>query len=156
MKGTLLLLLTSAALSAQFEVASIKPCKSDPQQGQGRIDGSQGRIRIACVTVDALVRNAYVLYPGVTVWRIDNLRTGIPNPPYSPAATYREIKGPAWTRTERFSIDAKAETPATLEAMRGPMMRTLLRDRFHLKVSSETKDVRVMRSSPPAAQPNWR
>ena len=53
--------------------------------------------------------------------------------------TYQIYGGPGWINSERYAIDAKAEDPQTQEMMRGPMMRTLLEDRFKLRVRRETR-----------------
>jgi uncharacterized protein (TIGR03435 family) len=46
--------------------------------------------------------------------------------------------GPDWVRRTRFDVDARAELPATTEAMR-LMLRQLLTDRFHLTVRHEVQ-----------------
>jgi len=43
----------------------------------------------------------------------------------------------------RYTIDAKANGPATVPMMLGPLMQTLLEDRFHLKVHRETREIPV-------------
>jgi uncharacterized protein (TIGR03435 family) len=54
------------------------------------------------------------------------------------------IKGSAgWIKSERFTIDAKANGPASTEMMQGPMMQAVLKDRFRLAVHQETKDTPV-------------
>ncbi len=47
---------------------------------------------------------------------------------------------PDWSRTERYAINAKAEGEPQQEMMRGPMMRTILEDRFKLKLRRETRE----------------
>jgi uncharacterized protein (TIGR03435 family) len=49
--------------------------------------------------------------------------------------------GPAWVNSARYTIDAKAEGPQSGAMMRGPMMQTLLEDRFQLKTHRETREV---------------
>jgi uncharacterized protein (TIGR03435 family) len=51
--------------------------------------------------------------------------------------------GPAWINSERYEINAKAESNASEEMMMGPMMQALLEDRFKLKTHRETRDVPV-------------
>jgi len=48
--------------------------------------------------------------------------------------------GANWTRTEFYAINAKAEDAAPVAQMMGPMLRTLLEDRFQLKVHHESKE----------------
>jgi hypothetical protein len=47
-------------------------------------------------------------------------------------------EGPAWINSAFYTIDAKTETPQDGAMMRGPMMRTLLEERFQLKTHRET------------------
>ena len=51
--------------------------------------------------------------------------------------------GPAWVNSDRFQVVARAAGPATLETMKGSMMRTLLEERFRLKIHRATKEVSV-------------
>jgi uncharacterized protein (TIGR03435 family) len=48
--------------------------------------------------------------------------------------------GPGWIDSDRFDIEAKAEGDASEEMMAGPMLQTLLEDRFRLKVHRETRE----------------
>jgi len=45
--------------------------------------------------------------------------------------------------TDRYRIDAKAEGPANLELMKGPMLQSLLEDRFQLKLHRASKETDV-------------
>lgn len=47
--------------------------------------------------------------------------------------------GPDWIHTERFAIDAKSDGHPGVLMMQGPMMQTLLEDRFKLKIHRETR-----------------
>jgi uncharacterized protein (TIGR03435 family) len=51
--------------------------------------------------------------------------------------------GPAWLDAKHYSIAAKADGPASIEVMEGPMMQRLLEDRFHLKTHRETREASV-------------
>ena len=51
--------------------------------------------------------------------------------------------GPAWVKSERFTISAEVPGGASKEMMMGPMMQTLLEDRFQLKIRVETREVPV-------------
>jgi uncharacterized protein (TIGR03435 family) len=51
--------------------------------------------------------------------------------------------GPAWIDSERYQISAKADSPASLEVMEGPMLQQLLQDRFQLKVHRETRESQI-------------
>jgi uncharacterized protein (TIGR03435 family) len=53
------------------------------------------------------------------------------------------VGGPAWTSSERFTIDAKAEGTPSLQMMKGPMLQALLVDGFHLRSHRETRQVPI-------------
>lgn len=50
--------------------------------------------------------------------------------------------GPAWTVTDRFDMNAKAEGPSSVEELH-TMLKNLLADRFHLQFHRETKELPV-------------
>jgi uncharacterized protein (TIGR03435 family) len=52
----------------------------------------------------------------------------------------RLVGAPPWVSTERFDIQAKSSAPATRQEMR-TMLRTLLAERFQLKVHTEERDL---------------
>jgi uncharacterized protein (TIGR03435 family) len=98
---------------------------------------------LECQTVESLIRNAYVLYANGMPWPV-NPRTGNRTFPMPPGQMFQPVKGSSgWIGSDRYTIDAKADSPAALEMMRGPMMQALLEDRFKLKVHREKKEVRV-------------
>jgi uncharacterized protein (TIGR03435 family) len=49
--------------------------------------------------------------------------------------------GPTWINSVRYQINAKADGARGQGMMRGPMLQTLLEDRFKLKIHHETKEV---------------
>jgi uncharacterized protein (TIGR03435 family) len=125
-----------AAWGQTFEVASIRRCETaadaalnrgGPGGRAGGAEMSSGRIDIKCQTVEGLIQLAYNLA----------LETG-----RMPLLEPME-GGAGWTRSERFTISAKAETSVGQDAMKGPMLRALLEDRFQLKVRRESRDVPV-------------
>jgi uncharacterized protein (TIGR03435 family) len=84
-----------------------------------------------CQTVDDLIRWAY-------------LRNGMVAPLITRRFFAQPIKGsPAWINSDRYTIDAKAEGPQSLEIMRGPMLQALLEERFKLKIRRETQEIPV-------------
>jgi uncharacterized protein (TIGR03435 family) len=126
----------SPAATPKFDVASVKPCK-DGDAGGGRNGGrrgggsspSPGRLDLGCQTVRGLIQMAYVQYA-------DGKR--------KPAEQQVAIEGgPAWTESERYQITATAEGAPGQEMMRGPMLQTLLEDRFQVRIHRETRDVPV-------------
>jgi uncharacterized protein (TIGR03435 family) len=136
MKTTLLIAaLSSGSLSAQpgpspvtpkFDVVSIKPCKPGVTNGG---DSSPGRLSIGCgILADTdnvgLIQVAYNRYAGGYL----NSDRVIP------------IEGgPDWIHSERFEIDAKSGGQPSILMMEGPMMQTVLEDRFELKIHRETR-----------------
>lgn len=84
---------------------------------------SPGRMNVVCQVVKGLIQAAY-----------DQGRVGRLTP----------IKGgPAWIDTERYSIEAKAESPESQAMVMGPMLRKLLEDRFKLAIHSEMTEIPV-------------
>jgi uncharacterized protein (TIGR03435 family) len=128
-----LVALTASLLYAQpaprpsFEVASIKP--SAPNcTGPGPNTGpTPGRLELPCVSARTLIRAAYTVLNGDQVL----------------ARTIGVVGGPAWLDTDRFDISAKTEGRASTTQMIGPMLQTLLEERFQLKVHTEPRESQV-------------
>ena len=79
------------------------------------------------------------------MWRLigeayDTFVTGAVDPLKQPAPQQPE-GGPGWMDSARYTIDAKAEGPQSGAMMRGPMMQTVLEERFRLKIHRETREV---------------
>jgi uncharacterized protein (TIGR03435 family) len=115
----------------RFDVVSIKPCKPSVTNGVpvSGGDSSPGRLRIGCgilADIDnvGLIQVAYNRYADgqLTSWKMIPIEGG-----------------PDWIRSERFEISATADGQPSLLMMQGPMMRTILEDRFKLKIHRETK-----------------
>ncbi len=117
---------SEAAARPKFDVASIKPCKNEPglRLGAGPADPSHGRLSTGCLALAdennlGLIQRAYVRFAG-----------GHANP-----MGILAIKGgPAWIHSELYQIDARAEGNPSGEMLQGPMIQTLLEDRFKLKI----------------------
>ncbi|MGA3242935.1 MAG: TIGR03435 family protein [Bryobacteraceae bacterium] len=125
---------SAAAATLKFEVASVKPCKTEDGGGGGRMGGgggspSPGRLHLTCRTVMDLVRMAFLQYAD-----------GKSTPPgrHVPVSG-----GPAWIDSDRYDIDATAEGAPGQAMMSGPMIQALLEDRFKLKIHRETREVPV-------------
>lgn len=119
------------ALSAQdrpkFEVASIKECTDADRPPPST--SSPGRLGLGCWPLWRLIADAYETFAS---GKVNPMNLLVPRP----------IEGaPAWVNSARYSIDAKAEGPQSGAMMRGPMMQTLLEDRFQLKIHRETREV---------------
>jgi uncharacterized protein (TIGR03435 family) len=126
-----------AQSSPKFDVASVKACKTGgaaPEGGGPK--GARGaggtsspiRLDLPCLPLRFFIQLAYIIPAG-------GLNSRAPN------ATLEG--GPSWIDSERYQIDAKAEGPASKDAMNGPMLRSLLEDRFQLKTHRETRQVPV-------------
>jgi uncharacterized protein (TIGR03435 family) len=122
---------SQAASRSVLEVASIRRFQNRASPTGGA--PSPGRLHLVCITQANLIRLAYLAFP-----------TGQPNAPVSPTVFQRPISGgPAWINSERYSIEAKAESSVNVEMIEGPMMQALLEDRFKLKLHRETRKTRV-------------
>ena len=95
--------------TAEFEVAEVRPSKPDAKQS---FDMKNGRLTLLGITLKTLVTWAYDVD--------DNMVTG----------------GEKWLDSDRFDVIAKA-TPATADETLRVMLRTLLKERFHLVAHNE-------------------
>jgi len=104
----------------RFEVASIRPSTQRPEAGTKVELFPGGRIRIANEPIRLLLRMAFHLQDA-------------------------QIAGaPGWIATERYDIEAKTGTPEKLTpGMMGPLMQSLLAERFQLKFHRETRELTV-------------
>ena len=119
MKPLLLSLILSAGAAAQavtplaFEVASVKPSKPGTRGTQLSTD--PGRLTVRNMALIGLVRFAYHVND------------------------FQVAGAPAWFRTERYDIIAKAEDAASDEKIK-LMLQTLLAERFKLALHRETRE----------------
>jgi len=124
----------------KFEAASIRPCDSGAAarggRGSNRGEGgglgnawTPGRITRTCVTAMTLIQDAYVRYADGKTEPTFAMRM----PPINGA--------PSWATSDLYTLEAKAEGNANKPTMFGPMLQSLLQDRFGLKLHYETKIV---------------
>jgi bla regulator protein BlaR1 len=124
----------------KFEAASVRPCDSGAAarggRGSNRGEGgglgnawTPGRITRTCVTAMTLIQDAYVRYADGKTEPTFAMRM----PPINGA--------PSWATSDLYTLEAKADGNASKPAMFGPMLQTLLQDRFGLKLHYETKIV---------------
>ena len=113
----------------KFEAVSIKSCKPDmPGEREGRIS-APGTLSIGCgILADTdntgLIQVAYNRYAGGQL----NSNRVIP------------IEGgPDWIHSKSFEIDAESNGHPSILMMEGPMMQTILEDRFKLQIHRETR-----------------
>jgi uncharacterized protein (TIGR03435 family) len=125
-----------------FEVASIRPCGAGDfgpgSKGGGKKAGNTGqspeRLRLNCIALvepDGLFGLIHRAYDRYADGRLD------------PWAMLPIAGGPAWARSERYDISAKAEDNASEAVMNGPMLQALLEERFKLKIHHESRPVPV-------------
>jgi uncharacterized protein (TIGR03435 family) len=116
----------------KWEVVSVRPVGPVDEAHCVGGGASPSRLLIPCNTLAALIRTAYFTF-------VDGHRNSAPLPPrFSPISG-----GPAWLSSDHWQISAKTEGNVSQEMMRGPMLQTLLEDRFRLKVHRETRQVPV-------------
>jgi uncharacterized protein (TIGR03435 family) len=111
------LIAAPVAQQPEFEVASVKPTKEDHGFMGMRFPGV-GQFSINNMPLREMVRFAYQLQP----MQIDG--------------------GPDWAQSQRFDIIAKAEGKPTMSQIHA-MLRTLLAERFALKVHTETREIPI-------------
>jgi uncharacterized protein (TIGR03435 family) len=120
-----------SAARPRFDVVSIKPCKPSVTNGTPVFggDSSPGRLSIGCgILADTdnlgLIQVAYNRYASgqLTSMKVIPIEGG-----------------PDWIHSERFEIDAKSDGQPSILMMEGPMLQTILEDRFKLKIHRETR-----------------
>jgi hypothetical protein len=142
-----------APTAQRFEEASIRPCDADAVPpatpgvrggGPNSLQMTPGRLHAQCLTVATLIRTAYGLSPA----DIECLEEGLPDE-FRLDRLYglgvedgRRVRGgSSWARSDRYTIDAVAADASTAATMSGPMLRTLLEQRFQLRAHVETEQV---------------
>jgi len=109
-------LFAQSAVRTKFEVASIKP--STGQAFFFGVNSLPGGRLTANATLRLLMSVAYHL------------------------ESFQILGGPAWTNSDQYQVEAKAEGNASAEQMR-PMLQSLLEDRFHLTLHREARQLPV-------------
>ncbi len=105
-----------ASAPQSFEVASIKPSAGDGRR-VGISIAPGGRFTASGINVKWLVQEAY----DVRDFQISG--------------------GPDWLTSQRYDIVAKADEPNLTREKIRPMLRSLLAERFNLKIHRETKEL---------------
>ncbi|HKE27289.1 MAG TPA: TIGR03435 family protein [Bryobacteraceae bacterium] len=132
MRAVVLLLWTAAAVGQpkpKFDVVSVKPCDTHEPRSTNMGSTSPGRVRFNCVSLTTYIRQAYGFHDN-GVW-------------HEGGHTLKIEGGPAWVNTDEFRIDATASATTNPNVLDGPMMQSLLEERFKLKVHRETREVPV-------------
>lgn len=139
-----------AATSAQnggaqrYEAATIKPCQAEeaPTGARGAAGGtnatfSPGRFFVPCVTTEQLIYLAYASYGAGDGDHLVN------DDPGSASNATKIRGGPDWVHSlkEKYSIEAMAPGATERTVLMGSMLRSLLEERFHLKIHRATEEV---------------
>jgi bla regulator protein blaR1 len=123
-----------AVPAPKLEVVSVKPCnEADMRPGarSGPTSVSGKTLLLDCQVVHSFIARAFVDYA---------------NGEYQGAGAIRclPVEGlPAWTNSERYTIEAKAEGAVSRLTAFGPMLQKILEDRFQLKMHRETREVPI-------------
>jgi uncharacterized protein (TIGR03435 family) len=123
---------TVATGVSAWNAVSVKPCSNNRGRG-GLTLVAPSRLTINCQPVTGLIATAYLVF-----------EQGQAHAFYASGANGTIVEGgPAWVRADRYTVNATAEGTPTKTVMQGPMMQTVLEERFKLKVHRETRDVPV-------------
>jgi uncharacterized protein (TIGR03435 family) len=121
---------STPGFTLRFEVASVRSCNTDTTFVGGAGRNSPGRVFLNCQAIRGLILRAYSMY-----------KDGRPNPNMvSPNAI---LGGPTWIDSDRYTIEAKAVPPQPEGIMMGPMLRSLLEERFRLRVHRDSREIPV-------------
>lgn len=127
--AVLLITPVRAQTAAGFDAASVKASQMCAGgRGGGAEAPTQGRLFVRCFTAQDYIQAAYSMFAD-----------GVSQNP----RRMRIFGGPAWTLTDTWDIDARAESSTPIATMYGPMLRQLLESRFHLKVHREIRNLPV-------------
>ncbi len=130
---------------ARFDAATIKPCTTEeapPGPARGTMGGtnasfSPGRMNVPCVTLEQLI---YLAYAGAGAPLDEQLVNVVPGG----ASDDKKVRGgPAWLHSQhtKFAVEGTAAGASDRYVLVGSMLRSLLEERFKLKVHRDTEDV---------------
>ena len=133
----------------RYDAASIKPCEPEenPTGARGTAGGtnatfSPGRFYVPCVTTEQLIYLAYASYGAPESDRLAN------DDPGSASNAEKIRGGPAWVHSlrDKYRVEAVADGATERTVLMGTMLRTLLEERFKLKIhrDEETVDMWAM------------
>jgi bla regulator protein blaR1 len=133
-------------VAQKFEAATVKPCKAEDDLraggGRGTAGGTNatafpGRMFVPCVSLERLIYLAYASYGARDDERLANDDAG------SASNSSKVRGGPGWIHSDSdgYSIEATAPGASERTVLLGTMLRTLLEERFRLKLHRESEDV---------------
>jgi hypothetical protein len=124
----------------KWETVSVKPCNNDSRPPGVRGAGprpSPGRLFIECMTVAQMIEMSVLSVRNGGETLLNASAGGRDR-----GDTTTTIRGgPSWVRSDKYLIEAKTEGTPENKIMMGPMTRTILEDRFQLKLRRETEEV---------------
>jgi uncharacterized protein (TIGR03435 family) len=130
----------------RFEAATIKPCPPEDTPSSGGARGtaggtnastSPGRFSVPCVTTEQLIYLAYASYGALPEERLQNDDFGT-------ASSAEKVRGgPDWVHSSRDKYAIEAIAPGVTErtVLMGAMLRTLLEERFQLRLHRASEEV---------------
>ena len=104
-----------------FDVASIRPSSST--DGRALLQATPGRLAMTNLVLRRLILIAY------------------------DAQDDQLVGGPGWINSANYDVEAKADGNPSVQQMEGPMLRSLLEERFRLTVHRETRQLAVYKLS---------
>jgi uncharacterized protein (TIGR03435 family) len=131
----------------RYDVASIKVCEVEevPTGARGAAGGtnasiSPGRFQVPCVTAGQLIYLAYAAYGVGPDEHMVN------DEPGGAASPLKVRGGPDWVHSlrDKYHVEATAEGATERTVLMGAMLRTLLEERFKLKVHRDTEMVDML------------
>jgi uncharacterized protein (TIGR03435 family) len=120
--------ITRFADTPKWQAVSIKPCTTG---SHSHASFSPGRLTLECQNLWFLVQAAYLLWA-------KNGAAAVPG-----AINVPIEGGPAWIKDAQYTISGKAEEAVKPGVMQGPMLQSLLEDRFKLRLHWENRDIPV-------------
>jgi bla regulator protein blaR1 len=134
--------------ATRYDVATVKACEPEdnPTGARGTYGGtnatfSPGRFYVPCVTTEQLI---YLAYAGAGVPPGEQLLNDNPGAG-SNASKVRG--GPDWVHSlrDKYRVEATAAGVTERQVLMGAMLRTLLEERFKLRLHRETEDVAMLK-----------
>jgi uncharacterized protein (TIGR03435 family) len=135
---------TAGQVKLRYDAASLKPCvaEAQPTGARGTYGGtnatfSPGRFTVPCVTAGQLI---YLAYAAGGVDPADRLI----NDDAGTAASPQKVRGgPDWVHSlrDKYQVEATAAGVTERTVLMGAMLRTLLEERFKLKLHRDTEEV---------------
>ena len=131
----------------RYDAATVKPCQAEerPTGARGTFGGtnasvSPGRFSVPCVTAGQLIYLAYAAAGAREDERLIN------DDPGTAASPQKVRGGPDWVHSPRdkYAVEATAPGESERTVLMGVMLRTLLEERFRLKLHRETEEVPML------------